>query len=285
MPPGIKAEALEHLLQGRHILWGWLQERRKMGSYDYAGCMSLPRLLHLRGNKLIQEPVPEVTSLRQGAAWHAQDLSVFPEEPLPIGGVKGSALDIQVTFERFASVLHVSTERQASVKETRFFQKFLRPFAVWITLLLVADPGAQSFSTLVQKQCDANDKDWHLLSWRVRVIFVWLRGSATAAGVLVRSWNAGEDGGAAIIYDWEHGKLEAVFQGDGDITALADLDPEFDGPRRFGGDVELPPGEPLKVQTPPCKWFVGNMSKGNGEWPGSFECCGLSLEGVDVPQN
>ena len=27
-------------------MWGWLQERRKMGSYNYAGCLTLPRVLH-----------------------------------------------------------------------------------------------------------------------------------------------------------------------------------------------------------------------------------------------
>ena len=36
------------------MLWGWLQERRKVGSYDYAGCLSLPRVLYLRGDRLIQ---------------------------------------------------------------------------------------------------------------------------------------------------------------------------------------------------------------------------------------
>ena len=41
-------------VQGRYIMWGWLQERRKVGSYDYAGCLSLPRMLYLCGNRLIQ---------------------------------------------------------------------------------------------------------------------------------------------------------------------------------------------------------------------------------------
>ena len=41
-------------VQGRHVLWGWLQERRKVGSYDYAGCLSVPRLLFIRGNRLVQ---------------------------------------------------------------------------------------------------------------------------------------------------------------------------------------------------------------------------------------
>ena len=44
-------------VQGRHIMWGWLQERRKVGTYEYAGCLTVPRVLYLRGNALIQEPV------------------------------------------------------------------------------------------------------------------------------------------------------------------------------------------------------------------------------------
>ena len=40
--------------QGRHVLWGWLQERRKAGSYDYSGCMTVPRLLYLEDERLIQ---------------------------------------------------------------------------------------------------------------------------------------------------------------------------------------------------------------------------------------
>lgn len=42
------------VVQGRHVLWGWLQERRKVGSYDYAGCLSLPRIMYISGNRLIQ---------------------------------------------------------------------------------------------------------------------------------------------------------------------------------------------------------------------------------------
>lgn len=46
-------------MQGRHIMWGWLQERRKVGSYDYAGCLSLPRVMYISGNHLHQvAPAP-----------------------------------------------------------------------------------------------------------------------------------------------------------------------------------------------------------------------------------
>ena len=41
-------------MQGRHILWGWLQERRKVGTYNYAGCLGVPRMLRLQGERFIQ---------------------------------------------------------------------------------------------------------------------------------------------------------------------------------------------------------------------------------------
>lgn len=54
------------MLQGRHVLWGWLQERRKAGSYDYSGCMTVPRLLYLEDERLIQvRPVCLVTACRR----------------------------------------------------------------------------------------------------------------------------------------------------------------------------------------------------------------------------
>jgi sucrose-6-phosphate hydrolase SacC (GH32 family) len=46
--------------QGRHVLWGWLQERRAAGSYDYSGCMTVPRLLYLEDERLIQVLHPNV---------------------------------------------------------------------------------------------------------------------------------------------------------------------------------------------------------------------------------
>ena len=87
-------------MQGRHVLWGWLQERRKVGSYDYAGCLSVPRLIHLRGDRLIQEPAPEVTNLRRGQCWKARHLQVMEEEMLPLEGLRGSSLDIELVLDR-----------------------------------------------------------------------------------------------------------------------------------------------------------------------------------------
>lgn len=39
------------------------------------------------------------------------------------------------------------------------------------------------------------------------------RGDAAACGVLVRSWNAGGEGSAVVVYSWERSALEVVFEG------------------------------------------------------------------------
>ena len=65
------------------------------------------------------------------------------------------------------------------------------------------------------------------------------RGTASAAGLLFRSWNAGGEGSAAIVFDWERNVLEAVFEGAGlDLGSTPDLDPEDDSLRRVGGPAE-----------------------------------------------
>ena len=38
--------------QGRCLMLAWLQELRKGGSWDYAGCLSAPRVLSLQGGGL-----------------------------------------------------------------------------------------------------------------------------------------------------------------------------------------------------------------------------------------
>eukprot|EP00803_Ostreobium_quekettii_P007954 evm.model.scf_929.2 EVM.evm.TU.scf_929.2 scf_929:6204-10003(+) len=89
--------------EGRNLLWGWLQERRKVGSYDYAGCLSVPRVLSIKGNKLMQEPADQIAGLRNGASWHDSGVTLYPEEPSPLPGISGEALDLDITVERGSS--------------------------------------------------------------------------------------------------------------------------------------------------------------------------------------
>ena len=54
--------------QGRNIMLGWLQELRKGGGFDYAGCISLPRVLTYKGNQLslpTDHPIVHIPRLPQ----------------------------------------------------------------------------------------------------------------------------------------------------------------------------------------------------------------------------
>eukprot|EP00803_Ostreobium_quekettii_P007372 evm.model.scf_89.9 EVM.evm.TU.scf_89.9 scf_89:38243-42484(-) len=96
--PNISTDA-----EGRTLLWGWLQERRKVNAYDYSGCLSLPRVLSIKGDKLMQEPAEEILALRHGASWHDTGVTLYAEEPTPLPGISGQALDLNVTLERGSS--------------------------------------------------------------------------------------------------------------------------------------------------------------------------------------
>lgn len=74
-----------------------------MGSYDYAGCLSVPRIMRLRGDRLVQEPAPEVANLRRDGAMCMRHVTVQPEASTPLRGCYGSlALDITLQLERCA---------------------------------------------------------------------------------------------------------------------------------------------------------------------------------------
>ncbi len=53
--------------RGRRLMWGWLQEQRPVAAQlaaGWSGVMSLPRVLSLEHNRLIQNPVAELAQLR-----------------------------------------------------------------------------------------------------------------------------------------------------------------------------------------------------------------------------
>jgi len=104
--------------EGRWLLWGWLQERRKVGSYAYAGCLTLPRILHVsEEGRLIQAPIPELERLRNKRGFHAQHVTLFSDSVFPIKHVKGERLDIVCSIERgsaaAAGILFRSHEAEA----------------------------------------------------------------------------------------------------------------------------------------------------------------------------
>lgn len=104
--------------RGRWLLWAWLQERRKMGTYAYAGCLTMPRILHVTDEgRLVQAPAPELATLREGRQFHGQHIMLYPDAVVPLQRVRGERLDIECTIERgsasAAGVLFRSHEAEA----------------------------------------------------------------------------------------------------------------------------------------------------------------------------
>lgn len=124
------------LLQGRTVLWAWLQEKqhqRPSGTYTSSCCLCVPRALYLSadGSTLLQEPLPELKQLRQQqqGAWHvgsaasahghsssnSAGVKLSPGQPLQLGagiaGFSSSSVDMELQVARgdgdsFALVLH-----------------------------------------------------------------------------------------------------------------------------------------------------------------------------------
>lgn len=92
--------------QGRHVLWAWIQELSRTGEHDYAGCLTVPRILSLHNDTLVQEPAPEVKELRiLENSWHIQEyMNLFPGQHTPLEVVGGDHLDLEVSFERMESM-------------------------------------------------------------------------------------------------------------------------------------------------------------------------------------
>lgn len=79
----------------------------QVGTYDYAGCMTVPRLLHLDNDRLHQSPAPELLSLRRGESWQCGHVTLGPESTLAVPGVVGSNfLDIEVRVAERVRVEH-----------------------------------------------------------------------------------------------------------------------------------------------------------------------------------
>ena len=106
---------------GEMLLWAWLQERRTVGSYDYSGCLSIPRKLTLHKGRLFQQPAERIDRLRSESQWKAEhvcglealisafsrraclQVSLFPEDSIPIENVNGQAIDMELVFEKGTS--------------------------------------------------------------------------------------------------------------------------------------------------------------------------------------
>ncbi|EFJ50760.1 hypothetical protein VOLCADRAFT_103826 [Volvox carteri f. nagariensis] len=198
---------LHDTAKGRTLLWGWGQEQRnKVDVYDYAGCLTLPRVMWLQycadpstdsstdsavcSLALHQQPLPELAELRHPLrSWRLQDA-------LPLG-----VMDLIVDGGAKMPVPTVSG-----------------PF---LDLELVFQPAAD---------CNADEP------------------RCSASGLLLQSWSSGPEGSAALIYNWDTGILEVVYEAIDPATLTFSL--AAPGVRRVGGRLQRPPapGSPLSLR-------------------------------------
>jgi hypothetical protein len=91
---------------------------------------------------------------------------------------------------------------------------------------------------------------------------VFSQGSASTVGVLLRSWHQGGEGGAAVLYNWESGLLEVVFEALDPATMSFSLTAPM--ARRIGGPLQQKPGQPLALRLLlDARWVVCCCSLGS----------------------
>lgn len=92
----------------------------QVDAIPWNGLHVLPRILSLQGNRLLQEPVPEVEMLR-GKHIFSRDITVAPGDEGLVTEVRGDALEIIVAFEprdanRFGLIVRKSDDGQSSTR-------------------------------------------------------------------------------------------------------------------------------------------------------------------------
>ncbi|KAG2452610.1 hypothetical protein HYH02_002847 [Chlamydomonas schloesseri] len=257
--------------EGRSLLWGWLQEKpRKVGEYDYAGCLSLPRLLYLEVDEealdqeereeqeppaaarpaadgppltpgaglpaqlqgrrrgppvhLVQRPPPELAQLRvPGRQWCADGLllEAGATSPVALPASAASHLELELSMAPLPQPLmpQPTTPATPVVGAAEAEASRLSPQR--------GTPAAAGVVPCPQGTCGG--------------------GGSRCSGVLLHSWRGGAEGGAALLYHWDSGVLEVVFEALDPRTLTFSL--AAPGARRVGGPLLRPPapGHPLSL--------------------------------------
>ncbi|KAG2494572.1 hypothetical protein HYH03_007338 [Edaphochlamys debaryana] len=236
---------------GRSVLWGWLQEKpRTVGAYDYAGCLSMPRLLYLEvdeeaysaadaaelqaaepgggwctsrggcgprqhpGVRLVQRPPAEIEKLRvPGACYTVEGLLLQPGTTLPLPAPCGTHLELLLTLAPLPQPRKPLPDTPAGVTPHGGAAGAFSPSA--------AATGGTPAAAAAPSRC---------------------------SGLMLHSWREGAEGSAALLYHWDTGVLEVVFESLNPHTLEFSL--AGPGSRRVGGPLLRPPapGQPLQLR-------------------------------------
>ncbi|PRW33560.1 Arabinanase levansucrase invertase [Chlorella sorokiniana] len=176
--------------KGRLLLWAWLQERRAPGAAaTYSGCLTVPRVLNLspNGRRLVQQPAPEVALLRRCYRSHPGDGA-----QAAAGGGGGSAVQTPAVAEAAAGAAAAAGEEPAAVAPDYSGRGGWYAEGVEVEEEQLLPVEGVSGAQLDLELC-------------------FSRGSATAAGLLLLTHEAGSQGNALITYTWPTNSLEVTF--------------------------------------------------------------------------
>ena len=92
--------------RGRRIMWAWILDEPLFGArtkHGWSGTLSLPRVLTLGDDGLLRMDVPEeIEALRDGGV-RTGPIVVPANEEVPMDGVAGNSLELQVEMESAAA--------------------------------------------------------------------------------------------------------------------------------------------------------------------------------------
>lgn len=101
--------------KGRVLLFAWMDMWRvKMPSQadGWAGALTVPRVLHMRGDTLLQQPVPELAALRQECLQSGGFFVQKGENPL--SGLTGECVELRMVFRRATAQAGFALELRAN---------------------------------------------------------------------------------------------------------------------------------------------------------------------------
>jgi beta-fructofuranosidase len=88
---------VDHL--GRRIMIGWMdmwESEMPTQAFNWAGAMTLPRLLELKGDHIYSKPVPELKALRENErSYH----DILVQDCLELEGISGDCLELEVSID------------------------------------------------------------------------------------------------------------------------------------------------------------------------------------------
>ncbi|KAF5840337.1 hypothetical protein DUNSADRAFT_17033 [Dunaliella salina] len=244
---------------GRLLVWGYLKELWQLSpppamcnKFAMSGGVSMPRALYLKGGKLFQVPIPEVSELRQeGRCFSAYGMRLLPGAPLLVPGMQ-AANGMQAGIEGD----HVDIElviRRGSASRTTLLLDSWRPKGRgaaalvfdWDTKQLKIIYKAHMRPDLWSSAAEADPEASHAADKE------GTRWAQDLAGLLATSTTPSAEGGKSIIAD-EDGAVYDVFT-DAKCPPVPDMNPAVpDWIRmdrgRAGGTLDMREGDPLELR-------------------------------------